>query len=100
MIKRMTKSFIVYMNEQFKVLFAQCRKSGKFAKLSKAKEELAELDKYSTMSVLFACVLSLFTGILFAGDVCSMEQIVLIDIVGVIAFLSTLMLSYYKDFLA
>lgn len=80
MIKHITKSFIVYMNEKLEILFAQCRKTGKFVKRALAKLELEAKTKYDEIGctvALLSCVLAIINAVVFASDVCTIKEMIL-----------------------
>lgn len=68
MIKHITKSYIIYLNESLEIVFAQCRKTGKFVKKALARIELEAkevFDVYGSMIGLFMCVMSIVNAIVF-----------------------------------
>lgn len=94
MIKVSTKNFILYMNEKFKVIFARCKKSGKFVALKKAIEEYTKEQKYSVMSVLFSCVLAVFNAGLYLSNVLSVDHLVLFNILTILIFINYILCDY------
>lgn len=68
MIKQITKSFIIYLNDKFEILFAQCRKTGKFVQKALARLELETkeyADVYGSMIGLFICVMAIINAIVY-----------------------------------
>ena len=97
MIKKVTKNFIVYLNEAFQIVFARCRKTGKFVKHCLALAELELDSKYSCMTALYFCFMAFFNGCVFMSNSFDFKQIVLFNIVASIAILFTFSLSFIND---
>lgn len=96
MIKKVTKNFIVYMSDALQILFVRCRHSGKFAKHNLARLELENMEKYSAMSALFICFMSLFNAIVVMADL-DIKQVLLFNIVGASAILLSFFIAFMQD---
>lgn len=88
MIKQMTKSFIVYLNDRLEILFAQCRKTGKFVQKALARLELEYKVNYDEVGCIIAltmCILSIVNAVAYASNYFTMSELAISNVIALTA---------------